>query len=169
MKTKRLIKTLAVVTILFAGTVSAQAGFFGHRHGGYDKEGSFIGIRIIEHLDLSDEQENKVANIIIQHRDELKSAREKMVVAREGMHKVMEAEQFNETDLRHAYQNVASAREEMVVLRAKVLSKIKAALNPEQQEELKEMKVKKRERMKERCDKRGGKSKMDKWLEKHGG
>ena len=39
MKTGRIIKAMAVVTILFAGAATAHAGLFGHHRGGHNKEG----------------------------------------------------------------------------------------------------------------------------------
>ncbi len=169
MKRKKLLKTVALLAIFFAGATTAEAGFFGHRHEKCENESRFFGMRIIKQLDLSEEQENKVANIIIKYRDQQKNADDKMLAARENLMTVMDADLFNEVDLRQAHQDASAVKEDMLVLKRKVFSEINTVLEPEQLEELREMKAKRREKMRERCDNKDKKSRMDKWLEKHGG
>lgn len=169
MKIKRLLKTVALLAIFFAGATTAEAGLFGQRYEKCNNESRFFGMRIIKQLDLSDEQKTKVANIIIKYRDQQKNYAGKMKEARENLMKVMNADLFNEADLRQTHQDASAVREDMLVLKRKVFSEIKTVLEPEQLEELKERRANRREKMRERCDNKDKKSRMDKWLGKYGG
>jgi Spy/CpxP family protein refolding chaperone len=110
----------------------------------------FTGLRAFHDLNLSDTQQESITNIINQYQDQRETFWNSMVEARKNLRVVLQAEQFNEEDARKAYREASTVREDMFVLRAKMMAELRAVLAPEQLELLKERKAKRLERMKKR-------------------
>jgi protein CpxP len=168
-------KTLAVALVIimvFAGSALAWGGGNHGKGGGKMAHsefhgkgfgGGFMGFRILMSLDLTDAQKSSVANVIVKYRDEMKANKEKLVEAREKLTEAILAEEFNETAIRQAAQELAPLKEEMAVLRAKIASEIRPILTPDQIALFEERRAEKKERMKERIE--AGCSRLDAWLE----
>ena len=62
----------------------------------------------------------------------------------------MRAEKFDENALRQAYREVSSAREEVLVLKGRMMQELKGQLRPEQKETLDRMKTERRGKWKAR-------------------
>ncbi|OQY59423.1 MAG: hypothetical protein B6245_06775 [Desulfobacteraceae bacterium 4572_88] len=168
-------KTLAVALVIimvFAGSALAWGGGQhgkgggGMGHGGFHGKGfggGFMGFRMLMSLDLTDAQKTSVANVIAKYRDEMTANKEKLMEAREKLTDAILAEEFSETAVRQAAQELAPLKEEMAVLKAKVASEIRPILAPEQIALFEERRAEKKEMMKERIESRC--SRMDAWLE----
>ena len=162
----RTIKTLSMVLILvmvFSGMAIAghgrEHGFMKHHRGmGY-------GLRALLSLDLSDAQKTEVANILKKYRDDMRTSADKLAEAKKNMGEMIHADEFNEAEIRKAFQAISPIKEELVVLRAKIISEIKPVLTPEQIETLKERKAERAEKWKGR--KGNKRSKLDSWIESH--
>ncbi len=165
----RTIKTLSMVLVIvmvFSGM--AIAGKNGHdRERGFMKHhrGFGMGLRALLSLDLSDAQKTEVANILKKYRDDMRNAADKLAEAKKNMGDLIYADEFNEAEIRKAFQAMSPIKEEFVVLKAKIVSEIKPVLTPEQVETLKERKAKGKEKRKERMEKK--RSKLDSWIESH--
>ena len=90
-------------------------------------------------LDLTDDQKAQLKQIAESHRDEFRTAGEKVGAARQGMRALMEADTIDENAIRAKSQEVAAAEAEIMILNAKVRQQSLQVLTSEQQAKLKEM------------------------------
>ncbi|MCP4346476.1 MAG: Spy/CpxP family protein refolding chaperone [Desulfobacterales bacterium] len=166
----RAIKTLSMVLVLvmvFSGMAIAGKGGddSGRKRGMKHHRGFGMGLKALLSLDLSDAQKTEVANILKKYQDDMKTAADKLAEAKNNMGDLIHADEFNEAEIRKAFQAASSIKEELVVLKAKIFSEIKPVLTPEQIETLEERKAKHAEKRKKHMDKRF--SKLDSWIESH--
>ena len=87
---------------------------------------------LIEDLDLSDEQKEQVEAIVERYEDDKDNLVESLKEAREQLQDVIFAEEYNETAVRQAAQQVSSIMEELAVLHAKMIAELRTVLSPEQ-------------------------------------
>ena len=76
----------------------------------------------------------------------------RMIEARKKLAAVLKAEPFDEKDARNAFQEVSEVKEDLFVLRAKMMSEMKGVLSPEQLQRLQERKAQRHERIKQRFE-----------------
>jgi len=89
--------------------------------------------KIINELDLTADQKNKVDDILTKNQDERKKLRDSLREARKQFIKtVVSAKEFDEAAFRKGFQQVSSIKENLAVLRAKMIPELKAVLTPEQ-------------------------------------
>lgn len=88
--------------------------------------------RLIEDLDLSDEQKEQVEAIVEKYEDDKDSLVEGMKEAREELQDVIFAEVYDESAVRQSAQQVSSVMEELAVLHAKMVAELRTVLSPEQ-------------------------------------
>ncbi|GBC63689.1 hypothetical protein DENIS_4687 [Desulfonema ishimotonii] len=157
MKQNRALTILMALAMILAGTATAMAGhgrghrgdmgFGGHGHG-------FIGKNFVRALDLSDEQKAAVGTILKANLDTIKTRMDAVMAARENMAGVIHGDSPTEEAVRAAFSQVASAREELVVLRFTMMNQIRTdVLTPEQIEKMAARQARRAERtgkMKER-------------------
>ena len=117
------------------------------------------------YLDLTEAQKASVAKILKSHREATKNAGEQLRAARLELRKVMASGEADETAVRRAYQDVARAGEELVVLLARVQKEVRGVLTEDQAARLKEMKEDRLEASAARTQARQGL--FDKWIERH--
>jgi Spy/CpxP family protein refolding chaperone len=149
------IKTMTVMVVvsmvfIFSAAFVAEARPFGPH---VQKRGmglGLAGLRAFHDLKLSDTQLESIINIIDKYQSQRDTFRNSMVEVRENLRAVLQAEQFNEEDARKAFREASAVREDMFVLRAKMMAELRSVLTPEQLELLKERKAKRLERMKKR-------------------
>ena len=136
--------TLALV-LLFAGiSASMASGMHGMGQSmgmgqGIDCQGSVEGDKPMNHalqrmtrvLTLTDDQQTKISEIMVQHHEQASKQHDGM----QEVHTVMAAQKaaFDEHAVREAAKASGAAHEEMMVSRAKMQSEIYAALTTEQQ------------------------------------
>jgi len=144
MKKVRIFGVTFVLIMVYCSVVSA--GYFKQRGGGsIPMQGPKL-MRILEEIDLSDDQRTKVFNIIKKYRENNKEAMNKMHESRERLADTMQADEYNESSIRDAYKQVASNMEELTVSRAQMFSEIKPVLTHDQIETIKKMKAKMKKR-----------------------
>jgi Spy/CpxP family protein refolding chaperone len=88
--------------------------------------------KIINELDLTADQKKKVDDILTKHRDERKKLMDSLREAQEKLNTVVSAKEFDEPAFRQAFQQASSIKENLAVLRAKMIPEFKAVLSPEQ-------------------------------------
>lgn len=100
--------------------------------------------KILIMLDLDEEQKRQAAQIVARYRKLERDLKED----NRGMHRematIMFAETFDEDKARETFRKNSVVHEELMVLKGKMLSEIRAILDEEQIEELKEMRAKAR-------------------------
>ena len=138
------------------GQPGMQPGFMGQSHpmpgqpgmqpGGMEgkfPKGEGLLDTALKELKLSDEQKEQLTSIVKKYRDSNKDAFEKTVKAQNDMMKqLFTAEEFDETKVREASQQIAfekaNMKEQAFISQAKMLEDIKDVLDADQKELLKE-------------------------------
>lgn len=139
MKNRRIVMIMIAVSITLVLAVAAQARHFGHGGKGPGfGPGVWGGMRTFLQLNLTDAQQTKMTGILNKYESERESLREAMNGAHKTMGLLRDAEQFNEQDVRQAFRKASSAREDMFVLRAKMMDELKGVLTSDQVEMLKQ-------------------------------
>ena len=150
MKSKKTLVVGIVLAMVFGSALAAMAGDFSSRHRRHGFGHGFFGFKAMLELKLSGSQQTDVLTIIGKHENEMKNRLDSIQDARKNLMAAMHAEQFNESQLRAAFKEVSSIREESIVSRGKMLTELKAVLTPEQMALLKERKAQRMERVKAR-------------------
>ena len=158
MENKKTMTILVAVVLLFAVTFAVEAGTFGPHMQKRGMGSGFGGLRVFLDLKLSDPQQETMTNIINKYQDLREGLRERLIETRQNLTGVLNAEPFNEETARKAFRKASTVREDMFVLRAKMMAEMKAVLTPEQLELFKERKPARFERMKGRFGARSEKS-----------
>jgi len=119
--------------LLGAGLVAADAagGHLGNHEGHFGRIGQMIREHIAE-LDLSASQKDQIRTIASEERPGLRESGEAVFTARRDLRAAIHADAFDEGAVRAASQKVAAAEEEFSVKRARMASRIRAVLDPEQ-------------------------------------
>jgi len=114
---------------------------FGHRREGFAKGGQPPCMfeqrmercgKIINELDLTTDQKKKVDDILTKNQDERKKLMDSLREAHKMLNTVVSAKEFDEAAFRQGFQQVSSIKENLAVLRAKMIPELKAVLSPEQ-------------------------------------
>lgn len=122
----------------------------GGRFGGPGRGGP-LGLPgpMLERLNLSDAQKDRVTSIADAHRDDMKSIHERAMTAHQALDAAITADVFDEAAIRTRSMDVAAVDADMAVLQARVRSEVFQVLTPEQQAQAKAL-------MAERAQGRGG-------------
>lgn len=136
---RKLSVLLIAVVMVLALTGLAQAQKRGHRSGGEGPNQEEMIHRMISHLDLTDEQQEQMKQIHLEHREETETLREQMETAQERLNDLVDAEQFDEAAIREAAGEFSEVQTELFVSRAEMQQEIREILTPEQFEKLSEM------------------------------
>jgi protein CpxP len=150
----------ALVFALIAGTMpliaAAQGAAGGGRtHGPFGRGGAAqFGLR---QLDLTDAQREQIRGIVQSHRDELKGIADRMRAARQKMQQASGGEAVDESAVRAASADLATALADGSVLRGRVRQEVFSVLTPEQLEKAKTLQANREQRrahMRERIQER---------------
>jgi Spy/CpxP family protein refolding chaperone len=150
MKSKKVLAVGIALTMVFAGALAARAGEFSSPHRRHGLGPRLFGLKTMLELKLSDSQQTKVLNIIETYENVMKDKRDSLWEARKKLLTAMHADEFSEEQVRAAFKQVSSIREDCFVSKGKMMSELKAVLTPEQMALLKERKTARIESMKAR-------------------
>jgi len=156
MKSSKAWAVVAAVSMAFALAFAAEARPFGPNRG---MKSGLGGLKGFLELKLSEAQQGEMMNIINKYQPEKEGLRNRMMEAGRNLRAVLRAEPFNEGEARKAFREASAMREEMFVLRAKMMTELKALLTLEQKELIKERRAQRAEKMKEH---------LENWLENPG-
>lgn len=130
---------LLLIPIFFTGAVRAEVPEVKYAldSGGIDQSpppahGRFQFIEGLFFLDLSDEQQSLVETILNESKSEWESLMEEELSARIVLDDAVNRDEFSEDDVRDAAKNEAEVREELMVFKGGIVSKIRALLTEEQ-------------------------------------
>ena len=131
--------TAVVLAVVFAFSSAAMAGGFGRAGGGYcagpglgGPGGMGPGVGILQDLNLSDEQRDQALEITESHQIGMIKARGDLIKAHDALRNALQGDPLNEETVRQAYKKLSSLKEDQLVVRAKMMTELKAILTPEQ-------------------------------------
>jgi Spy/CpxP family protein refolding chaperone len=150
MKFRNVLKVFLVGALVAGFTVAAFAGHSRQSSRMFGRDWGLIGQRTLMKLNLSSSQKVELAKIIVKYRTERMNAMDRLLNAKEMLTAAIYTEDFNETNIQQASRQVSLAREELTMIRAKIIADFKTVLDPDQLNLLKEKNAKRFEKKKER-------------------
>jgi periplasmic protein CpxP/Spy len=132
-----------------AGVHGFGRGFRGGGPGGFGADLELRGI------DLTDAQRDQLHSIMESHKAEFEQVRTKVRAAHQGMAEVTAADTIDEAAIRAKSAEVAAAMADDAILRAKVRTEVFGILTAEQQQQVKDRRATRQQRMQERQKKQG--------------
>jgi len=129
MKFNEILTVVLTIIMIFTVASAAIAKDSGQRNFGPHSRDLTT---LIEDLNLSESQKEQVKGIIDKYKDDKDNLLECLKEAREQISTVIFAEEFNEAAVRQAAQQLSSIMEELIVLKAKMISELMTVLDPEQ-------------------------------------
>jgi len=152
MKPSKTLTMVLILVVMLAGAVATTAGVFPGHHRRGTRGFRLPGLKTFIELNLSDSQKSQVLNILEKYQRERQDTLDSLLEARKHLSTVTHAEEFNEDDVRKAYRKVSSIEEEVFVSRAKMMAELRAGLNPEQIELLRELRAQRIQKMRDRLE-----------------
>jgi Spy/CpxP family protein refolding chaperone len=155
-----------VLAVVFTATAYAnphQRGCGRHGDGGIGMGFGFF--RILNRLDLDENQKRQVASVLKSHRDEIGNVATGFAEAKEALMNAGAADEFSEDAVKQAARATAGQVEQLIVLRARMMNEIKRVLTPEQTSMLRGFKDKRAARMQDHIEFRL--DALDKWIADH--
>ena len=151
MKFNKALATVLFGTIFFTGAVVGEAGRLGRHHGPPGMVGpGFHRLKSMIQLQLSDSQQSNILNILEKYENQRENLKQSLREARRNLARVLEAEQPDEDEIRDALRRAVPIREELLVMKVKMMAELKTVLTPEQLQLLEERKAHRSERLKSR-------------------
>ena len=142
-KHKVMVIGLAISMVLIGGVALAQM------HGmGFGP----APLHALMELGLSDAQKAQIAEILTTSKAERETARQKHEEVMEMLAPVLEADTFDEENIRAAFKQASGLMEDVMAIKARIAHQIQAVLTDAQQQSLKEQREKGIERMKRHAE-----------------
>jgi Spy/CpxP family protein refolding chaperone len=133
MKVNKVLVVVLFLTIFLAGPVAVEAGRSGRHHGFQGMMGpGFHGLKTLIQLDLSDSQKSEIMSILEKYDNETANLKESLRETRKNLARVLDTDQADENQIRSALRQAAPIKEELIVMRVKMLAELKKVLTPEQ-------------------------------------
>jgi Spy/CpxP family protein refolding chaperone len=149
MNLRKALTVMVAVSMIFILAFAAEARPFGPKRGIRPDLG---GLKAFLQLKLSDSQQVHMMNILNKYETDRESLRNSMMEARKNLSAILHAEKFNNEHARKAFRDASAVREEMFVLKAKMMAELKEVLTPEQQEFLKDRRAQRMKRIRHHFD-----------------
>jgi Spy/CpxP family protein refolding chaperone len=149
MKSKAVITAVIAASMVLAMAVGVQARPFGPSSGDRGIEPRLWGLKALLELKLTDEQQGQVLNIINKYEDQRAGLRSRMAKAGKDVAAALRAGTFNEENARKAFREASAVREDIFILRARMMSELKAVLTPEQVQLLQERRSQRHEKIRD--------------------
>lgn len=166
MRRTAIIFTLLAVSFAVLGVTDAMARHHGRGGmGGKGPGGGFGMVPILDSLNLTEDQQSRVASVLKTHRDEIERAATDMAKAQSSLWDTMSATEVSDENVQKAARAVADRHEQLILLRAKVMIGIRQILTPEQNTQFQSLWSKRGCRMQGFADTRM--SGLDKWIAEH--
>jgi Spy/CpxP family protein refolding chaperone len=157
MKSTKALAGVLFLTIVFAGAVAVEAAHFGRHHRSHRMMGpGMYGLKTLIQLKLSDSQESKILSIIEKYENERMTLKNRLREAREKFTTLIQHETFNEDEVRSALQQSAPIKEDLVVLRLRMMTELRTVLTPEQWQLFKDLRSHRMKKAKARNASRHG-------------
>jgi protein CpxP len=141
---------IALVAVLAGGALTYAQGPEpgGPRGRGPGGPGAGLALR---GLDLTDAQREQVRQLTQQNREQMRAVMDRMRVAQDARRQAVEANPFNESQVRSAMKDVAEVEADLAVAQARLQADIYALLSADQQQQLQKMRAERETRAKARA------------------
>ena len=150
MKSKALTAAL-VLTLVLAAAFGVEAMHSGRPPGSCGLMGpGLAGLKTLIELNLSDSQQSVILSIIEKYEKDREKTLSSLREARRNLWTALQATEVNEERIRDAYRQAVPIREELLVMRARMMAELKTVLTREQRQLLEERKTQKLQRLKGR-------------------
>lgn len=126
--------TLAA-TLLITSAAFACGGPGGMSFGGHHGQGQKM-MKMVDRLDLNDEQRDAVWEIMDEQRDAMRDKRDDASDNRKALRTATMSDNYDETEVRALADNMAKDMSDMIVQRSTAMQRIRSLLNQEQLEQL---------------------------------
>jgi Spy/CpxP family protein refolding chaperone len=127
-----------------------RAGAFGRGGPGGPGAGGVLGPMMLNRLDLSDSQRDRVREIVTSHRDEQRALDERARTARQALDAAIIASPLDEAAIRGKAADIAQVDADLAVARGRIYNEVLQALTSDQQQKLSELRTERQERMERR-------------------
>jgi Spy/CpxP family protein refolding chaperone len=151
MNTKRTVTIALALALVVASALAVNAGHLGQRPRSHSIGLGLKGLKTFLELKLSDSQQAEMLSIIAKHQDKRENALRVFRKARKALQTRIQNAECNEVAVRKAIQEVHAMREDLIVLKGKIMAELKGVLTPEQNAVLEQRRAQKNEKMKDRC------------------
>jgi len=149
MKSTKAWAVVAAISVALALAFAAEARAFGPKRG---MKSGLGGLKGFLELKLSEAQQGEMMNILNKYQPEREGLRDRMMEAGRNLRALLRAEPFNEGEARKSFREASVMREEMFILRARMMTELRALLTLEQKELIRERRAQRAERMKQRFE-----------------
>ena len=169
MKRIALMLTLFTLTSAALGSTEALARGFGRGPMGGGGMGMGMGfgvIRMLDLMDLSEDQERQVSAILKSHREEIAQGMTAAAQAGSALREALHSAEFSEDNVKQAARAMAAQQEQMILLSARIRNEIRTVLTPDQNQRLQELAGKRAGRFHGAVD--SGLAALDHWIAEHG-
>jgi len=143
---------LAVAGLLAVGVAVAGPRPLDRGHGWHGGQ----KMQFLSQLDLSEDQKTQVKAIFDEEHAKMAPLAEKNMKARHALGEAIHAPTFDESAVRAAAAQAAVVESDLAVERARLASRIRGVLTPDQQKQLDALRQQSLERMQERSDQHRG-------------
>lgn len=151
MNTKGTVTIALALALVFASALAVDAGHVGQRPRNHSMELGLKGLKTFLELKLSDAQQAEMLRIIEKHQDNKKNILREIRKGKQALRTLMQSAEFNEVAVRKAIQEVHAMKENLIVLKRKIMAELKGVLTPKQNALLEQRSAQRIERMKDRC------------------
>ena len=139
-------KSIALSALLFAGLLASSRA---EAQPGPGFRRAFQGARILETLQLTDEQKSTIEGLFAANRENARSLHQRMQEQRQLLKTSAQAQPFDEAGVRFQAQELAKLRAEMMVQRIAVMKQVSSVLNVDQRAKLQELREQRKARFQE--------------------
>lgn len=157
MKLKIIVSMLAGAGLMFGGTQFALATDThgqlqeSHHHEQKVERGEYILHKMTEKLHLTKEQQTKIRSIMMTHKGEMRSNREKIRDLRKQMREIVFSNNYDADKVANLSDTLTKVMDEQIKLRAEVMHQVYNVLTPKQRVEFKKLVHERIHKMKEKA------------------
>ena len=137
------------------GPGSGRAGWQGPGGPGRGGPGGILGPMLLQRLNLTTDQRDRVRQIMESHRDEQKAIGDRAMKAREALNEAITGP-FDESSIRARSADVAAVDADMAVAQSRVYGEVLQILTAEQQQQLKQLQADMKARAGQMREQHGG-------------
>jgi Spy/CpxP family protein refolding chaperone len=151
MNTKRTVTIALALALVVASALIVDARQIGQRPGTHSIGLGLKGLKTFLELKLSDAQQAEMLRIIEKHQDNKKNILREIRKGKQALRTLMQSAELNEVAVRKAIQEVHAMKENLILLKAKIIAELKGVLTSAQNALLEQRRAQRIQRMKDRC------------------
>jgi len=139
-------KSLALSALIIAGLLTSSRG---EAQPGPGFRRAFHGARMLETLQLTDEQKSTIDELFTANRENARSLHQRLREQRQLLRNTAQAQPFDEATVRFQAQELANLEAEMMVQRIAVMNQVSSVLTADQKARLQQLREERKARFQE--------------------